>query len=257
MSVVVLCTDQKDAGRAEGTIRQLRTRGKWAGALVWVAIGFEPRQRFVDEWRVRVLRRHAVDTLWLWELRQRHPFHGTDGREKNKLIQFSKWRVFDRELKLYRSLLYIDAGMRVNHPVAPVFRIPHKGRIVAPDDRFPFDDPSKDFRRQWDNGSMPEKHAELERCHGADLDRKAYFLNCVWLMDTALIRPDTQACLLGLARRFPISRTNEMAVMNLHFGDAWSPPPERLDNGLRIFDWTERDGRDTNSYVMVKYSNQP
>lgn len=255
MSVVVLCTDHKDAGRAEATIRQVRTRGRWAGALAWVAVGFEPRREFVSEWRVDVLRRPAIDALWLWELRQRHPFRGTDGREKNKLIQFSKWRVFDRCFKSYHSLLYLDAGMRVNHPIAPIFRIPHKGRIVAPDDRFPFDDPSKDFRRQWDHEAMPDKLAKLERSH--NLDRDGYFLNCLWLIDTALIQADTQACLLGLARQFPISRTNEMAVMNLHFADVWSPLPEKLEDGLRVFDWTEREGRDTNSYVMVKYSNQP
>lgn len=257
MSVVVLCTDERDSRRAEHTIHQIRTRGRWVGELAWVAVGFEPRREFVSEWRVRVLRRPAVDTSWLWELRRHHPFRGTDGRETGKLIQFSKWRVFDRTFKAYRSLLYIDAGMRINHPIAPIFRIPHKGKIVAPDDRFPFDDPAKDFRGQWDRESMPVRHSELERCYGNVLDRKAYFLNCVWLMDTTLIQPDTQACLLGLARRFPISRTNEMAVMNLHFADAWSPLPEKLEDGLRIFDWTERDGRKTEEHVMVKYSNQP
>jgi hypothetical protein len=60
---------------------------------------------------------------------------------------------------------------------------------------------------------------------------------------------------MALARRFPISRTNEMAVMNLHFADQWEPLPEMLD-GRRVFDWTERSGRNTKEYIMIKYSSQ-
>ena len=261
MSVVVVCCNEKDHKRAETTLEQIRTKGKWAGDLVWVAIDFDPSGDFVRRWGVRVVRKPAYDMMWLWKLRQEKPFHDTDGRGSNKLIQFSKWRVFSHEFKIYRSLLYIDTGMHIQHPIAPVFTIGHKGKFVAPDDRFPFDDPTKNFKKQWDEKCWPEKFRELEeyccvQLSPDALEKDGYFLNCMWLMDTALIQPDTQQQLMALTKRFPISRTNEMALMNLYFLKDWEPLPEHV-GGLRVFDWTERGDYKTNDYIMLKYPHFP
>lgn len=257
MSVVVVCCNEKDYHRAEKTLEDIRVKGKWVGDLVWVAIDFDPSVEFVRRWNIRLIKKPAYDMLWLWKLRRKRPFRDTDGRELYKLIQFSKWRVFAHELKLYKSLLYIDTGMHINHPIAPIFTIDHKDKFVAPDDRFPFDDPSKVFKKQWDCDSWPEKFQELEDyCRDEllpdTLEKNGYFLNCMWLMDTSLIKPDTQQELMGFARRFPISRTNEMAVMNLYFLKNWQPLPEKVGE-LRVFDWTERGECKTDDYIMLKY----
>lgn len=259
MSVVVVCCNEKDYQRAENTLEKIRVEGKWAGDLVWVAIDFDPSEDFVRKWCVRVLKKPAYDMLWLWKLRQERPFQDTDGREREKLIQFSKWRIFSHEFKAYRSLLYIDTGTYIRHPIAPIFTIQHKGKFVAPDDRFPFDDPSKNFQKQWDQTAWPEKFQELQdycRQENISLDTGGYFLNCMWLMDTDLIQPDTQLVLMGLAKRFPISRTNEMAVMNLYFLKHWEPLPEKVGE-LRVFDWTERGGYKTKDYILLKYPHFP
>jgi len=261
MSVVVVCCNEKDHKRAEFTLEQIRERGKWVGDLVWVAIDFDPSSEFVRIWNIRVLKKPAYDMLWLWKLRQEKPFQDTDGRELNKLIQFSKWRVFSHEFKIYRSLLYIDTGMHINHPIAPIFTVEHQGKFVAPDDRFPFDNPTKNFKKQWDRSCWPEKFEELkDYCRDEvspdALEKEGYFLNCMWLMDTALIQPNTQQELIGLTKRFPISRTNEMAVMNLYFLKHWQPLPEKVGE-LRTFDWTERDNYKTDDYIMLKYPHFP
>lgn len=261
MSVVVICCNEKDYPRAESTLEQVRTRGKWAGDVVWVAIDFDPSEEFVKKWDIRVIKKPAYDMFWLWRLRQKRPFEGTDGRESYKLIQFSKWRVFTYELKIYRSLLYLDAGTYISHPISPIFSIDHKGKFIAPDDRYPFDDPSKNFKKQWDYQSWPDKSTELENyCRDElspdALEKEGYFLNCMWLMDTSLIKPDTQQELMGLAKRFPISRTNEMAIMNLYFLKNWLPLPDKIGD-LRVFDWTERGGLATKDYILLKYPHFP
>lgn len=260
MSVVVILSDEKDHGRAQETLKSVRTTGKWRGALVWIAIGFDPSPEFVNRWDVQVIKRDAYPMQWLWELRRKFPFQNSDGRESSKLIQFSKWRVFDMEFRRYKSLLYLDSGTYIGHPIAPIFSVDHDGLFVAQDDRYPFDNPNKNFGGQWDNTSMPEKHAELEDyCNKLEpdwLQKGGYFLNCMWLMDTSLIQPDTQQVLLGLLRRFPIAKTNEMAIMNLHFYKVWKPMPEKLGD-LRIFDWTERPGRRTEEYMLLKYPHFP
>ena len=111
----MVCCNEKDHKRAQTTLEQIREKGKWAGDLVWVAIDFDPSEDFVRHWGVRVIKKSAYVMQWLWNLRRERPFRDTDGRELNKLIQFSKWRVFSHELKIYHSLLYIDAGMHINH----------------------------------------------------------------------------------------------------------------------------------------------
>lgn len=251
MSVVVVCCDEKDKHRAVMTLEQVRTKGKWIGDIVWIALDFTPNKEFILKWRIRVLERHAYDMSWLWKLRQQYPFQGTDGRETSKLIQFSKWRVFDYELKRYKYILYLDTGMHIYKPISPLLEMAQDNMFIAPDDRFPFDDPSKSFRQQWDQTSMSEVYQQLQQEYTVLLENGSYFLNCLWLMDSRLIQPDTQQHLLALARRFPISRTNEMALMNLHFSNVWKPLPERTLDGQRIFDWTQRQFIE--DYMMLKY----
>jgi len=260
MSVVVILTDEKDQERAERTIHGVRTTGKWIKDIVWVAIAFDPDEAFVQRWNVQILKRSPIDVRWLWDLRQNNPMSKTDHREIKKLVQFSKWRVFDPFFHKWRSMLYIDAGTHIANPIELIFRVPHKGFFVAPDDRYPFNDPGKTFRIQWDATSMPDRYRDLvEYCRKIDPewpDQGGYFLNCMWLMDTSLIRETTVDDLVALLRRFPISRTNEMAIMNLYFHDNWRALPERHDGQL-LFDWTERFGRKTPEYILLKYPHFP
>lgn len=258
MSVVVICCDEKDEHRAKPTLEKVRTAGKWTGTLVWIALDFDPDPEFVSRWCIKIIKKKAYDMLWLWKIRRHFPFQDTDGRECSKLVQFSKWRVFSPELKQYRSLLYLDTGMHIQHPIEPIFQLEHKNKILAPDDRFPFDDPTKTFQKQWDHHSLPEKWKQLQQEFPLVLEKKEYFLNCVWLMDTSLIRPETQPALMALAKKFPISRTNEMAIMNLYFLPYWKPFPLLCSiTGRTLFDWTERHGKKTNDYILLKYPHFP
>lgn len=261
MSVVVVLSNDKDQHRAMDTLQKVRESGEWTGDLVWMAIAFSPDPSFVEKWSILVMKRPVLDVQWLWDLREKYPFTGTDGREQSKLIQFSKWRVLDCDFCQWRSLLYLDAGMHIVNPIAPLFAIPHAHRLIAPDDRFPFDNPNKNFRSQWDAKCMPDVYRDLESyCQSIDpewLDRGGYFLNCMWLMDTSLIVPEIQDLLLIFLRRFPISRTNEMALMNLYFHDVWRALPEKDNEDRHLFDWTERFGRSTNDYILLKYPHFP
>ena len=260
MSVVVVVSNERDQTRAQKTICGVREVGQWKRDLVWIAIDFEPDIEFIRRWDIILVHRPILDMRWLWDLRQKYPMKETDKREVDKLIQYSKWRVFDPFFHRWSSLLYLDAGTHVFHPIGPLFRIPHKDKFIAPDDRFPFDNPNKTFRLQWDQSSIPHVVHDLnEYCRGIDetwLDKGGYFLNCMWLMDTALIRDTTLRELCALVRRFPISRTNEMAIMNLYFYKDWKPLPEFLGTH-RIFDWTERHQRRTDEYILLKYPRFP
>ena len=79
-------------------------------------------------------------------------------------------------------------------------------------------------------------------------------------MDTNLITLTLQDELMALLHRFPISKTNEMAIMNLYFHDTWSPLPETIiikDEKKHVFDWTERGTKKTSDYILLKYPHFP
>ena len=263
--VVVILSNEKEEERAKKTIESIRGPGKWRGDVVWITIGFRPMEDFLLRWNVEVLVRPMTEVQWLWDLRQQYPFRESDGREKHKLIQFSKWRVFDPYFKQqWSSLLYLDAGMHITSALDDIFSIPHTNRLVAPDDRYPFNDPGKTFRKQWDTVSMPTHFRDLEEyCRYRNpswMNDGAYFLNCLWLMDTNLITLTLQDELMALLHRFPISKTNEMAIMNLYFHDTWSPLPETIiikDEKKHVFDWTERGTKKTSDYILLKYPHFP
>ena len=54
---------------------------------------------------------------------------------------------------------------------------------------------------------------------------------------------------------YPISMTNEMAIMNLYLRDYWKPMPEKDSHGKYLFGWSELNytrltWRD---FCMIKY----
>lgn len=252
--VVVVFSDEAQKDRAEHTIRSIRDPGGWKGDLVWIAVGLTSVPSWVDTYNVEVLHRPQIDVSYLLEARRQFPFQKpTDNREVIKLIQFSKFWVFDIYFKKWDSILYMDAGMHVFQPLFPWFQIPHKGSFVAPDDRFPFSEP-KTFRKQWDKTMWDVYHDLQNYCNAVSpkwLDQGGYFLNCVWLMCSSIIQEGTLQELQNLSRRFPISRTNEMAVMNLYLKKLWKPTPL---GEILYFDWTNRfHHRNKEDYILLKY----
>lgn len=247
--VIVVFSDQAQQHRALHTFRSIRKDGQWKGDLVWLLVGPFTPPDWITEYNIQIIHRPVLNLDFLLSLRQQYPFTNTDGREKEKLVQFSKYWVFDPIFKKWKFLLYIDAGITVYRPVQLIFDKKKEKCFIAPDDRFPYDDPNKIFSLQWDKESMPLIWKDLEFFLHKYNFTDAYFLNCVWLMDTELIRDDTIDRLLVLTRRFPISRTNEMAIMNLFFYHHWKP----LSQEERLFDWTQRFQFKPQDYVMLKY----
>lgn len=249
-SVVVVFSDKNQSRRAEKTIRMVRREGAWKGDVVWVAIHVKNFPSWTKELEILVRNYPPLLMQYFEEFRKKNPFCiPSDGRETNKLIQFSKWWVFDPWFREnYDSLLYLDAGMHVFQPLFPWFQLPHKNAFLAPDDRYPFDDLNKKFMSQWDT-CLPPLLTDLNHFLKAkNRNKEGYFLNCVWLMCTSLIKDTTIRELLSLAKRFPISRTNEMAIMNLYFEKCWKPIPQPF-----YFDWTNRNSHKENESILIKY----
>lgn len=253
-TVVVTLSDAGQAHRARRTIVDLRTRGEWRGDIVWIAVDFDPPANFVDFHRVRVHRVTHLDTSRLLEYYQRHPLRPTcDQRETRKLTQWDKFYVFDSWFLQWGRVLYLDAGLRVVDRVEHLLALDTTGVLFAPDDAAP-DDTTKRFGGiiEVDTERHPDAATRFLREVG-DVLQERYFLNCLWMYDTALLHRVHLTDLLDAMNRYPIARCNEMTIMNVVFTfqlRVWRPLPSHspLDDRRRLFGWTERD-RDYGPYT--------
>jgi hypothetical protein len=148
----------------------------------------------------------------------------------------------------------VDAGLRILDSLDPFLALDWKGKLLAQDDTW--NDSAKQFRGQLELVNQPECLAAYTHAYGSDVLNQKFFLNCMWIHDTAL--PVTKEELIGVMNAYPIWRTNEMGVMNTIFTfkyKVWSPFPLTTPGGKYLFDWCEhnRPGTHWSQYHALKY----
>ena len=261
-SVVVTLTDQRYFNRAVQTIIDVRTRGGWTSDFVLITVGWDAPSDFTDCHKVTCFRVEHIDTDALVEKYKRAPIRPTcDNREFAKLTQWDKFYVFDTYFAQWDRVVFLDAGLRVFDKIQLLIDLPCEGSIMAPDDAAPYDT-RKRFGAIIETDRNPEVvHKLFEEYDSSILDQR-YFLNCIWMYDTALLTTIAFSELVDAMNAYPICRCNEMTIMNLIFTfkyKVWTPFPDRLDTGKRLFGWTERDRKGEQSYTwrdfcFVKYA---
>lgn len=254
-TVVVTLSDVNQQARAKRTILDIRTRGEWSGDIVWLTVGFNPSPNFTEFYRVKVHRVEHLDTRSLLEYYQRYPLRPTcDSRETKKLTQWDKFYVFDSYFLQWERVIYLDAGLRVVDRLSHLMDLDTTGVLLAPDDAAPYD---SDKRFGGIIEADMERHPEIVPHflaeYGPEILKERYFLNCIWMYDTALLHRIHLDDLVKVMNRYPIARCNEMTIMNLVFTfqhRVWRAFPDHClrDPRRRLFGWTERD-RDYGPYT--------
>lgn len=250
--VVVTLTDKGYYEKARRTIIDVRTRGEWREDIVLITIGFNAPPNFLGYYRVIPMRMEHLDTSALMEAYRSHPLRPTcDDRETKKLTQWDKFYVFHENFRKWDRVIYLDAGLRVFDRVDHLARLPCNGVLLAPDDA-PAYDTEKRFGGIIETDRNPEVVERLFSEYPREILQERYFLNCIWMYDTALLDKVSLDDLITAMNAFPICRCNEMTIMNLLFTfkhRVWRPFPEHCeDKRMRLFGWTERD-RDYGPYT--------
>lgn len=259
-TVVVLVTDHAYFHKAKRTLLDVRSRGQWTGDLVLFTIGFDAPPNFLDYYRIQGKRREHINTDALVDQYRRQPIRPTcDNREFAKLTQWDKFYAFDDCLKAWDRVVYLDAGLRVMDAIQYLVEVPCEGSLLAPDDAAPYDE-NKRFGGIIETDRNPEVVHRLFQEFPPSILTERYFLNCIWMYDTALLRLPCITEMVRMMNAYPICRCNEMTVMNLFFAfqhRVWKPFPEWVGN-KRLFGWTEHD-RDYNrsgswrDFCFLKY----
>jgi len=255
---VTLC-DQAYFPRALRTIEDIRTSGQWLGDLVLVAVDFEPPPEALTPFRVLVRRVEHLKTDDLVRALKENPIRAmADGRHFGKLTQWDKLQVFGPFFKAWKRICFLDAGLRVFNAVAPLLELPYENTIRAPDDSDPYDNGNR-LGCQLDLTANPPVTHALLKDFGNDLALERYFLNCIFVFDTAIMDLCSQDELVAAMNQYPISLTNEMGIMNLLFTvkhRVWKPFPQRTAGGKYLFGWSELNYRErpaATEFHFLKY----
>lgn len=220
-----------------------------------ITIGFTPPPMFdVFVWVVT----HIPTDSLVADLRKYPIKPQADNRHFAKLTQWDKLYVFHDCLRRWERIVFLDAGLRVAGPVKPLLDLEWRGKFLAPNDAGPYDD-GKRFRCQVDLTGKPAAVfrflAEFPDC----LDRE-YFLNCMFVYDTALLDKCSMSQMVDMMNTFPICMCNEMGIMNMVFTlqlNVWEPFPVRIGDRY-LFGWNESDFRDAptwQNFHFLKYSS--
>jgi hypothetical protein len=266
-TVFVLVTDERYLSKAKKTIIDLRAAGQWNGDIVLINVDIPNlNPNFLDFYRIAEKRFPEIkEKDELLDILLHSPFSDTiDGREIHKKNQWEKLHVMDPYFKKWDRVVFLDAGLRVLHNVhETVLQLDYKGKFLAPDDGGNFHptspNPHKLFGSQISFNSQ-ELITNLEHDFPKiNHFKETYFLNCIWLYDTSILDICTKAEMVAGILKYPVCRTNEMALMNLflHYKyGLWEKFPNASNEKI-LFDWCETNNPNRNSnwrhYCFLKY----
>lgn len=255
-TVFVTITDQSYFPKARRTIYELQTAGQWKGDIVLLAIDFKP-DRLEG---VRTVYANHIDTSALVEALRKHPLPQMDDqRHTKKLYQWDKLQVFSWYFRQWERVVFLDAGLRVFDSVEPLLALDWRGKFLAPDDSDPYDNGVR-FNVQLAIDSNPIAGYNLLCDYSESILNERYFLNCMFVFDTALLERVSLEEMVYAMNRYPICMCNEMGIMNLFFTfklRAWSPLPQKVETNKYLFGWSENNYRErpsASSFHFLKYS---
>jgi len=251
---VTLC-DASYFEKAKKTIYELRERGGWAGDVVLMAIDFQPPPIP----HVTTLLLPHVDTTSLVQSLRKHPIRPMDdNRHFQKLYQWDKLQVFRPYFKHWKRIVFLDAGMRVFDSVYPLLQLSWKNSFLAPDDSDPYDN-GRRFDVQLDLTANPDATERLFQTFPKSILKMPYFLNCMFVFDTALLERVSFEEMVYAMNEYPICMCNEMGIMNLFLTcklKVWRPFPQKVGTKY-LFGWNEanyRENPSSESFHFLKYS---
>jgi hypothetical protein len=141
---------------------------------------------------------------------------------KNKKFQWHKVHVFDVFFKNWDYVFYLDCGMRIHNDISKILNVRKKNFFIAQSDDYP--------GSGWDLSMQFVKTDPLfnilNQKYSLNID---YPQTTLMLFDTNIIDNNLINNLIDLTCEYPITRTNEQAIIALYFTNInkiWEVIPE-------------------------------
>jgi len=247
---VVIVSNKNYFEKAINTIKNIRTIGAYHDDLVFIYgkdIDKSDLERLQDFY---VIPKYFPDldlSNVIHKLKNK-PYKGLE-RKLYKMFCFHKFHLFNTYFKRWKTIFYIDCGMRIFKPIKPFFELDCRNKILANSDAQP------KYRWklgiQFNNDSYSDVYKQLSNEFNLNID---YFQSTILIYDTSIIKSDTFDILRELLYKYPIGKTNDQAIMNLHFNcqlNIWKQVPLKHNKQL-MYDYKTRRGCRHTDYIMLK-----
>ena len=176
--------------------------------------------------------------------------NGQPNRHIHKRFQWHKVHLFDTKLKKWKYIFYIDINMSIHKDINPILRSKPEGLLYA--NRDASDQHNWKLRNQFDTNH--QKFNVLAKKYDLNIDN--YFQTGMLYFDTDIVNFQTKNDLLDLIKLYPISRTNEQAIMNLYFifnKNLYRQLPKKIDNVDTYSYWKSNDNTRITKQLVPQY----
>ena len=182
----VMISDENYFHKAKRTIMDLRSKGEWTGDLVLITINFKINQNFKDFYNITTINFPEISKTEMLE-KIKNKISDGDGREFDKINQWEKLHVFDSYFTNWDRIVYIDCGLRILDSVKYLLDLDYKNCILAPNDTGHIIRKDKVFKSQLSFDNLDLIQDLLNDFDDAIMESQ-YFLNCIWIYDTNILK---------------------------------------------------------------------
>lgn len=244
---IVFVSNRAYLPKFQNTYRQLRENGKYVGDVVLI-IGDDLTEDEIKEPGIMIAK--------FPEIKFSADFYkiltkvNTDGRNITKLFQWHKVHLFDIFFKKWEYVFYIDCGMKIFNDITPMINTRQENTLLAHSDSYPTY--KHRLINQFDLTIQPFSNKLLNK-YGKRL-LLDYFQTGIMLYDTKIIEENTVKDLINLAEEFPITKTNEQAIMALYF-TIIKPKWKQIqleDKRTKYYDFCRRRNPLNKPYIIYK-----
>ena len=216
---------------------QLRTFGKYQGEILIITSKLTPTF-FIRSIRkknnIKILRFKKInfDKKTEFELNNVNTLGGPN-RNKTKKFQWHKLHLFDEYFKNWDYIFYLDINMNIHYDVNKILDIIPKNCFMARADAYP--DYDRELKSQFDQThSLFDKLEENYKLEVQNIFRQVMYF------DTNIIEKNTKNEIINLVKKYPISISNEQAILNLYLPPdkkIYKELPPEIDDFITYFYW--------------------
>ena len=250
-NIIVLLSNKKYLEKTIKTIIDLKTIGCFNQTndkiiLIrgndWDLNNINKEYKNIIENNTEIIYFEDLDLTYIQSMHKKYPYSSPWDNHISKLFQWHKIYVFDKIFKKYKKILYIDVGVKIYKNIKPIFDINCENKLLAHSDAYPYLN-GWELNNQFDLIANKECVEKIQKNYNLNTD---YFQTTIMLFDTKIISDNTVFDLINLMNKYPISKTNEQAIMNLYFNcdkKVWKQIP------LGYYDYMRRQNY---NYILTK-----
>lgn len=234
-------------------IENLREKGKFSGEVLVLTSYFTPlfllnikNKQSLNFKKFRKIKFDSETDNILKKLNSK----GQPNRHIHKNFQWHKLHLFDKELKNWNYVFYMDINLIIHDDINQIIELKEIGTLLAREDGYPNFDWL--LSEQFDTTNF--RFRELSKKY--DLEIKNYFQTGLMFFDTKIITNSTKSEILELIKKFPITLTNEQAIFNLYFiyhRNVYKPLPAHVGGKTTYYYWKENDNTIITKQIVPKY----